>query len=536
MSVPLSHIDHRERLGERLHGTAFAAGIVLAVCLAPILLTQGLFLTDVPGHLYRVSLLDDILHHGAPSRHFYVAPGLFPNMALDAAASILTRIMSPKAAIVLFLCGTAVAYIASLLYWRACLGEKTDAPLLLLMALVFYSEPLHWGLVNYVFALSVLHLALALLTKQALKPSPAFPVTQAVLLAVLCLSSIFPVMLYIAFCAGMALESLRRAPRAERPRVLGRLVRLHGLSALTVLALVSVMEPGQNGETLWDFWTKFLGVFSVAKTTNVVPEYALSALVLVCLALLSWRRGWAVGGPARAGLIACCVLYLVLPRELMSVGQADRRLAPAIAGFVIAFIRGPQASSARLSAAMTAGLFLLLALKAALLIHVWSPLADLRASYRAIAAAIPVGASVMSVPALKDERPPGAARAFAYLKRAARLEAIPPEEAHDYVYYTHLHLAEMAGKDIASPNIFTNFALKPKPGVNLPPFLGTASDLPDLREKLRHMVPAPGLYVIAHRDLDAQRAFPPGWTLRLVTASGPVRLYRTEAVAEGRKG
>jgi hypothetical protein len=516
---------------KRLDASAIDARLscvmVLLVALVPIITTSGLFLVDVPNHLFRVSLLSDILHWGVTSSHFHIWYGLYPNMAMDVVTGLLTTIMSPAAALMVFLCGTIVGYFASILYWRASLGEKTDTPIYLLIALVLYSEPLQWGLINYIFGLSLMHVCMSLLNRQTSRPSRFFPVTQAALLAILCLSSIYPVMLYIAFCAGAALETLRCAAPVMRGGVLGRLVRQHGLSAVMVITLVSVMDPGQTGSTNWSLWSKLTGVFTVAKTTHVLLEYVVSALTLLSLGILVWQRGWVADRYARAGVLACCLLYLALPEELFSVHLSDRRLAPAIAGLVLVFVRGPRPANTHFSTKLAGGLSLLIMIKAAILVHVWSPLVDFRASYRTISAAIPSGASVIFIPGLEEEQWGARTRVQAYLQRLIHLKPIPPEEEHHYVRYFHLHLEQIIGKDVYSPHIFTNLGLKAN--VAERPLLFLDANLSTLRSKLRSVVFNQKTYLISHLDLNV--VLPPGVTAHKLIRSGSVTLYRIEPKA-----
>ncbi|MGF9763993.1 hypothetical protein AAII07_53670 [Microvirga sp. 0TCS3.31] len=503
--------------------------MILLIPLVPILTTNGHFFVDIPNHLYRVSIINEILYQGVPSSYFHISYRLYPNMAMDVVTGLLTTIMSPAAALMVFLCGTVLAYLTSILSWRASLGQRTDAAVCLLIVLILYSEMVYWGFFNYVLGLSIMHVCMALLNHQTIRPSRFFPVTQAGLIALLCLTSIFPVILYVAFCAGSAFEALRSSAPGARRAALGRLFRQHGLSAMMVVTLVSAMDPGQMGSTNWSIQLKLLGIFSIAKTTYVLPEYAISALTLVCLATLVWQRGLVADRDARAGTLACCLLYLALPEELHGVHLTDRRVAPAIAGLVLVLIRGPQPAATRFSTtALTMGLSLLIAIKAGILAHVWTPLASLQASYRTISALIPSGAFIVFVPPLEGQRWGAGTHVRAYLRRLSHFERIPPEEAHQYIHYYHLHFAELIGKDVYSPHVFTNLALKANLSANPLPFLAHVADLPELRTKLHGAVIAPNIYLISHVDL--QPILLHRLRARKLMNSGPITLYRTEPV------
>ncbi|WP_230530197.1 hypothetical protein [Microvirga roseola] len=523
MSSSATTLAGQKRLAELFGKTRLIGAVTLLTALVPIIATSGVFFVDIPNHLFRISLVSRIFHQGWEPQFFQLREALYPNMAMDVATGLLTTIISPSAALLTFLCGTVVLYFASTVYWRRSLGQKTDAPIYIFILLILYSEPLYWGLINYLFGLALMHFGMASLMRQESHPSRLFPTTQALLLTVLCLSSIFPVLLYIAFCAGMALESLRSASGSERITVLARLIRQHLPSAVVVIALVGIMDPGQAGATEWNFWRKFTGLFSTAKTTPVLPEYLLSIVVLCCLIWLVRQRGLIASRPARAGLLACCLLYLVLPDQLQSVHLVDRRLVPAIAGFVLVLIRDAKPGATCSPVPLIRCLSLVIGIKTVVLVQVWSPLAEIQASYRTIAAAIPSGASVIFVPPLDKEQEGAIVRTQSYLKHLLHLEPTSPATAHLNVHYFHLYLAELSGKDINSPQVFTNLAVKIRTESFALPDLVMARDLEDLSSRLQLSHLGPETYAISHVALE--NFLPSRVSADVLVRSGTVTLY-----------
>ncbi|MBN9435824.1 hypothetical protein, partial [Bosea sp. (in: a-proteobacteria)] len=302
-----------------------AALAILAASL-PILVSGGIFFVDGPNHLFRITLRESMLAGEVGHQFFRASDELYPNLTIDVVSGALSKFVSPSTALTLFICLAVGAYIATAIWWRQQRGERADLPLLLIILLAAYSEPLYWGLFNYILGLGIMFVALHRAIEQRKTRAGSFVASQALIVGAMCLTSIFPVMLYVCFCLGMFLVAIHDDWRDGRLADSANLLKSHWLSAVMVVVLVMVMEPGQTGKSEWHLATKVTGVFTVGKTTNLSLEYLLSFLVLGAIAWLARRRGVNISRHELAGLLACCLLYVIMPKDLMSVGAADRRL------------------------------------------------------------------------------------------------------------------------------------------------------------------------------------------------------------------
>jgi hypothetical protein len=309
------------------------------------------------------------------------------------------------------------------------------------------------------------------------------------------------------------------------------LLKSHWLSAILVVVLTMVMEPGQTGRTEWHLPTKITGVFTVGKTTNLSLEYLLSLLVLGAIAWLAWRRGMIVSRCELAGLLVCCLLFVVMPKDLMSVGAADRRLVPAIVTIIAVFVRGPSPSAARPGAGVTALLAGIIAVKLGLLFYFWAPLRDLDAVYAQITKKMPANAIVLFVPPVEETRPDAIERARRFARLVSTLQPVPASEAHVFVQHPHLLLRHLAGRNVLPTQVFSNFWVKRIPEFQDLPDTATSQTLADVAAALAWLPPDIVSHVISHIDLDD--ALAPDISLRKIAEVGSVRLYSAARAGPG---
>lgn len=504
--------------------------VILAASL-PILISGGIFFVDGPNHLFRVTLWEAMLTEDVGHQFFRASNDLYPNLTIDVVTGILSKVVPPSVALTLFICLAIGAYISAAIWWRQRRGERTDLPLLLIILLAAYSEPLYWGLFNYILGLGIMFVALHRAIEQRKTPSSGFVVSQALIVGAMCLTSVFPVMLYVCFCLGMVLVAVYDGWRQGRFADSVNLLKSHWLSAVMAVGLAMVMEPGQTGKTEWHLATKITGVFTVGKTTNLSLEYLLSFLVLGAIAWLARRRGVTMSRHELAGLLMCCLLFVVMPKDLMSVGAADRRLVPAIVTIMAVFVRGPLPGAARSEGGTTALLAGIIAVKLGLLFYFWAPLRELDAAYAQIAKKIPANAIVLFVPPVEETRLDAIERARRFMTLASMFRPVPAAEAHVFVQYPHLVLRNLAGRNVLPTQVFSNFWAKRVPEFQELPDPATSQTLADVAAALAWLPPDIVSHVISHIDLDD--ALAPDLSLRKLAEVGNVRLYSASRAGPG---
>lgn len=502
-------------------------GAALAILAAsiPVLYSGGIFFVDGPNHLFRITLRETMLAGAVGHQFFRVGEELYPNLAIDLVSGALAKIMLPSTALTLFICLAVGVYIATAIWWRQKRGERTDLPILLIILLAVYSEPLYWGLFNYILGLGVMFVALHRAIEQRKSPRSCFVVGQAVIVGAMCLISIFPVMLYVCFCFGMFLVAIYDDWREGRFADSADLLKAHWLSAAMVVGLVMVMEPGQTGDSEWHLATKVTGIFTVGKTTGLSLEYLLSALVLGAIAWLARARGMNISRHELTGLSACCLLYVLMPKDLLSVGAADRRLVPAIVTILVVFMRGPSSKGIRTGQSAAVLLAGIVALKLGLLIYLWAPLRELDAAYAQLTEKIPANAIVLLVPPVEEQRLNAVHQAERFFRLALELKPIPTAAAHVFVQHPHLPLRSLAGRDVLPTQVFLNFSAKRLVEFQAIPDTATSQTFADVSAKLAWLPPDIVSHVISHIDLNG--ALPPDISLRQIAEVDTIKLYST---------
>ena len=123
----------------------------------PLLVTRPLPLQDWPNHVARIHVVQGLLDGDPFWARFYRLTGfLIPNAALDLGLLGLSSLgMGVGVAAQVFLLATYVAFVGGLCALSRALGAF-DLSKPALAVLLFYSNPLFWGLVSYVLSLGVM--------------------------------------------------------------------------------------------------------------------------------------------------------------------------------------------------------------------------------------------------------------------------------------------------------------------------------------------------------------------------------------------
>jgi hypothetical protein len=265
------------------------------------------------------------------------------------------------------------------------------------------------------------------------------------------------------------------------------------------------------------------GIFTFGNTSSVPLEYLTSAMILGSIAVLAWQRGIKVSRYEVAGLLACCALFLVVPKDWNSVGVADRRLIAAIVLMGVIFVRGPSANKHRSARAVTMVLLAIIALKALLIMYLWTPLKEMDGIYTAIARAIPAKAVVLFVPPVEEQRADATERAKRFLTAVSHLSPLPVEDVSVFNHHPHLIMHSLLGKDVLPTQAFTNFWMKKRPEFRDLPNTATALTRSDIARVLAKISVGSVSHVVSH--IDIRPLLPPGASAEEQRQVGPVTLY-----------
>jgi len=521
---------HRPNAGSTAAGPLFLHGVILAAALAPIVATGGLYLFDLPNHLFRMQIVADILS-GRPSVFYAFDLRLIPNLPLDLAAALLGRFVDPARIALLVTCAAAASFYLSIVYWRATNRRTTSIWTCLLVVLVLYSFPLQAGLINYILGLGLMNVALARLERRDTMPTAAdrsldFCAGQWALVVVMYFCSIFPVLLYFAWCAGAYLHDLL-SRKVSFSALAAHASALHLAPAAVIAAFIFWGDPSPPGDsaTVWLLLKKVEGLASIGRMSNLPHEFVMFAAILLALGLRYAAGALRLDMRNGAALAALVVFFLAVPSTLHGVNLVDVRLPMAIVGVLLATGRETAAAARPRINAVATGLVVVLALgRIASLPAAWLPLAGLNAAYADLARRVEPGASVYFVVdgLTNAEREREIVSGWA----SALAGGDPPTRRTLMAYATfwHLHMAAFRGKDVYLSQTFQNFSIKQKPG--LPLELLYRVPLP-LAPTVGILARQPYDYVLSHIDLDAVRI--PGKKLCLEAEQKTIRLYRLVA-------
>lgn len=497
-------------------------GVGLVLILTPLLLTGGLYLTDLPNHIFRMQVIADLVT-GRGSSFYDLHFTLIPNLPLDFATILLGALVRAEWIALALTCLACVGFYAAILYWRRREGISTSVWLWAVIVLTVFSYPLASGLINYILGLTLMLIAMTRLDRAGDRPSVAFCIAQAALVVAMYFCSVFPVLLYFVWAAGIGGYDLL-ARREHVRSLIARNAALHlaSLIAIVLLILFANPLPPIATETSWTLGRKLAAILSVGRMSNLPPEFVLSALLLGAIALRAAAGALRIDGRHAAGLLGLAAAFVAMPNMLQGAGLADSRLTMGILAVLLAVARerpSPRPSLATASAILVG--FLLL-LRPVSLAAAWLPLhLTLAPAYTELANQVRPGTSVLFVldGLSGPERTQRIAEAWKAFLRGD--SPAPTDNPTAFANVWHLHAYYLSGKDVFLSELFPNFAVRQRPALA---FHADYTRRPPLAELVAR---DPYDYVMTHADL---RALPlTGKTLCQIAERNGVRLYRVSA-------
>jgi hypothetical protein len=497
-------------------------GLGLALILTPLLATGGLYLTDLPNHIFRMQVIADLVA-GKGSSFYDLHFTLIPNLPLDLATILFGRYVAPEHIAVALTCLACAAFYGAIVYWRHSEGRPTSVWLWAVIVLSVFSYPLASGLTNYILGLAIMLLALMRLDRVGARPSAGFCLAQAALVVALYFCSVFPVLLYFVWAAGTGAYDLI----VRRANVVSTIVRnaaLHLVPLVTIAVLILVANPLPPiaTETSWSLGRKLAALLSVGRMSNLPQEFVFPGLLLGAIALRATAGALRVDGRHAAGLLSLVACFLAMPSMLQGAGLADVRLSMGISAVLTAVAREEPGFRPRLAVVSGVLVGLVLVLRPVSLAAAWLPLQfTVAPAYKELADRVRPGSAVLFVldgqsGSERTQRIAEAWKAFVHSGSPA-----PVDDPTAFANVWHLHMYYLRGKDLFLSEFFPNFSIRQKPAL---PFHADYTRRPPIAELISQ---DPYDYVLTHADLGALPLV--GKTLCPEAESGGVRLYRVAA-------
>ncbi len=366
--------------------------VVLVAGACPLLISVPAPLQDWPNHLARVHIIDTLLRGGGEWAGFYrLNLASVPNVALDVGVLAGIRAgLSDAAAGQAFLLLTYAVFVGGFCALAGKFGRVGPARVAA-GVMLFYTPPLFWGLVNYVFALGAGMGLLALWLGAGVRARFAVAALGTALLFFCHLIAAGAFVVAIGCCE--LVEIYRDGPAWRS--------RWSSVLALAVLVALFVSAPADplhelawNGAgSLWGFvrWKIIVFVQNAINGATRPVRYVtwLGCLVALIAAILARPRPRVAAGVLTAA-VAIALLTIVAPQKVGSGSLLDDRLA-LVPILLLAAATRPRCTNARVGR-IAGGLLIATALgRVIALTLVWrGPAAEFR-DYDAAIARLPRG-------------------------------------------------------------------------------------------------------------------------------------------------
>ncbi len=310
---------------------AVALGGVLLLGAVPLLVARPAPLQDWPNHIARVHILAGLLRGSGFWARFYRFDGfLVPNAALDLGVLGLLRAGLPIAAAAqIFLLVTYLVFVGGFCALARASAAFSPAKVGFVV-LLFYSNALFWGLVNYVLGIGLLLAMLAVgLHAGAWRRFCVAGGGAALLLFVHVVPAV--ALAAILFCLDLhrfatSREALIRRCAASTSWLLALLV-VAGLLAVLPGGAGHEFVAGYPGASVGDVLTRKLGLFGKALLGGSrVQDAASLAAVAICIAASVFARA-RLSAASMVVVIGLIVLAMAAPERLGTGSLLDTRLA-----------------------------------------------------------------------------------------------------------------------------------------------------------------------------------------------------------------
>jgi hypothetical protein len=475
--------------------------IVLGLCLIAPFLGGGAFaLIDLMQAIGRQELNLRLAAHPTASAFYSFHLHIIPNMALDLFGLTVGALIGTERAVNGFMILTVLLFYVVIQQLRQVSGARPSLAAGALSLFVIEALPLKYGFANYMFGTALMLFALVRLERHLQRPDPLFHWKQALFLAVIYLSSLFPVIIYALFVLGTLIEDQRMG----RPKLLSRFVRDHAPSAILLIFLffASKTDPNWGGSTFWSASAKLQALLSLVQTGN--GPFDIGATVALALFGYLSSQIWALSIPRRyvPPLALVALGWIAMPFAITGVEFVDSRLSQAMAALVLGLARARPREPERLEEGWPRPLIALLC--AAILLK-----------------SLAIGAVIQRRAALRQD----VAVALAPLPDGARLLTIGEQSDEIRQIGPKLAWLMIGQRDLYLPSLFTNYFISFRQPVPAP----SGMDLPGIDPVLPRLVCAGYSHVL----VIGRETLPEGLPLALMAEQGRARLF---AVRRGEKG
>jgi hypothetical protein len=337
------------RFGQAGSVALFALLSVLAI--GPILLVDIPAGVDYPNHLARMSIL---ARDGtaAASRHYEVAWGLYPNLAMDLVVPRLAQLMSVETATRLFYLASQILIVSGSVAIE--LAVKRRFGIAGFAALLYlYSAPFAWGFVNFQFALGVALWGIAGWLAFGDRPYLVRLALHSFVVGLLFLSHLFALGIYGLTLGLCEIDALRRHRDRRHAAWIVAVLAVPAILAAAVFAAANGVVGGTA--TVWHLAAKPRWLFAI-NGYSLILSMAVTFGFAALIHALARRGQLRPIGPFWGLSAGYAAAFILLPFRLLDTAFVDVRMVVVAALVLPAFV-AVRIADVR-ARALTAGLAL----------------------------------------------------------------------------------------------------------------------------------------------------------------------------------
>ena len=374
--------------------------LLAAVLLAPLLIADVPPVLDYPNHLARFVLLAAGPDDPVLGRMFTPSWSIIPDLAIDVIGPPLLHVLPVHVAGRCLLGGILLLNLGGVLaLHRALFGRRSYWPLA--SGLVAYNSGFLLGFMNWGVGSGLAMLfAAAWLTWRDIKPATTVVVAIAASV-VLFFCHLMGLMFFLLLIGSAELQAIRTC----RDMLVRSAALLVVVAAPTVLAFLAPIHDQPLATHWMDLHDKLIQIASPFINYDITLDLITAALLYGGVAI-GVALGWFVLAPrAIVAVVALVIVYAASPFDLMSASFLDTRVAIMLGFLLFAAVDPSGLTHPAARRAIAAGLYLLFAVRMAVLADAWTDHRRDLADLRAVIALVPPGARVYMTNVPQDEAP-----------------------------------------------------------------------------------------------------------------------------------
>jgi hypothetical protein len=320
--------------------TGIVDALVFALTVLPLLLTPHLPLTDVPNHLARQYIINNLQSDPNFQTFYQIRWALVPNLALDIFVLIASHLMSIDLAVRLFCIISMLFLFFGVKLISQNLGTNKSR-IYLISPLLCYGGPLQFGFLNYCFGIGLSLVIFGLYLKHRHLSTLRLTIMFAPCAFLLLLCHLAAFGIYAAAVGAyeiLDLEDIAKSRSRPLIAMLKRQIKVacHLVPPFLIFVALSPTTNGGLGVRWGTFYDKIEAVAAITMFANPRIELALFVFAALGLTLALLSRVVSIPRRFLPILLVLALIWLAVPRVGLGGGFIDYRVPWGASFFLLA--------------------------------------------------------------------------------------------------------------------------------------------------------------------------------------------------------